>query len=354
MESVINGLVGTRMNKKWIKKKFLLLVSICNTVTYIIIVAFLYYKTKISEVLLCGVLLYLTSLVFEIISSLYLNFQLKSATSDLCNTIDELVKGNCIITDSLEEETMISKIKFKLRRLYLLMEEKQLNLNAQKENLQAIVSDISHQTKNTIMNLKLLNETLSKRNASREKQQELLLATANQLDKLEFFMLSLVKISRLETGIITLKKSTVPILETIATSINSVLSFLEDKNIDLTIDCMDDLSVCHDPRWTSEAIYNILDNAIKYTAPRGRISIQAGSNEMYVIIQIKDTGRGIPECEHASIFKRFYREAAVHDISGLGIGLYLSRKIITMQGGYISLKSQVGKGSNFIIHLPKT
>ena len=92
---------------------------------------------------------------------------------------------------------------------------------------------------------------------------------------------------------------------------------------------------------------------MKYTPPGGSIHVSVQNWEMYLKIDVSDTGRGIPEREQAAIFKRFYREEAVREVDGIGIGLYLAREIITMQGGYIWVTSQVGKGSTFSVFLPR-
>ena len=119
------------------------------------------------------------------------------------------------------------------------------------------------------------------------------------------------------------------------------------------MECPEDLCVSHDSKWTEEAIFNLLDNAVKYTPEGGDIHVTVQDWEMYLEIAVTDTGRGIPESVQATIFKRFYREEAVHDVDGIGIGLYLAREIITMQGGYITVESEVGKGSTFSIFLPQ-
>ena len=95
-----------------------------------------------------------------------------------------------------------------------------------------------------------------------------------------------------------------------------------------------------------------MDNAVKYTQPGGKISVSVEKHEMYAEIKIADNGKGISESNQATIFKRFYREENVHDQPGVGIGLYLSREIISKQGGYIKVNSKVGKGSTFSIMLP--
>ena len=115
-----------------------------------------------------------------------------------------------------------------------------------------------------------------------------------------------------------------------------------------TVNCPEGLTVFHDSRWTSEALFNLLDNAVKYTPAGGSMGVDVQDWEMYLKIDVTDTGRGIPEREQAAIFKRFYREESVHDVDGIGI-----REIITMQGGYITVTSEVGKGSTFSAFLPR-
>ena len=121
----------------------------------------------------------------------------------------------------------------------------------------------------------------------------------------------------------------------------------------VTVDCPADLLVPHDPKWTAEALYNLLENAVKYTPARGTITVKAVPWEASIKIDISDTGRGIPESSHAAIFKRFYREPEVHDIEGIGIGLYLTREIIIKQNGRIKVTSAIGAGTTFTVFLPK-
>ena len=103
---------------------------------------------------------------------------------------------------------------------------------------------------------------------------------------------------------------------------------------------------------TTEALFNLLDNAVKYTPAGGKIDVTVEQWEMYLEIKVTDTGKGISESNQAAIFRRFYREEEVHEQPGVGIGLYLAREIITQQGGYIKVVSESGKGSAFSIMLP--
>lgn len=126
----------------------------------------------------------------------------------------------------------------------------------------------------------------------------------------------------------------------------------ENKQIDVSIECPEDLTVAHDSKWTTEALFNLLDNAVKYTPAGGKIDVTVEQWEMYLEIKVTDTGKGISESNQAAIFRRFYREEEVHEQPGVGIGLYLAREIITQQGGYIKVVSESGKGSAFSIMLP--
>ena len=124
------------------------------------------------------------------------------------------------------------------------------------------------------------------------------------------------------------------------------------KGIELSVDCDEDLMVRHDSKWTEEAVFNVLDNAVKYTESGGSIHVAVKCQEVFAKISVRDTGKGIAPERQAEIFTRFYREPEIHDESGIGIGLYLARKILELQNGYIEVRSQEGEGSEFNLYLP--
>ena len=174
----------------------------------------------------------------------------------------------------------------------------------------------------------------------------------SQTDKLDFLFQALVKTSRLETGVIQLDKKPGRLFDTVAQAMSGIVYAAEKKEIAVSVDCPEDLTVSHDSKWTSEALFNLLDNAVKYTPAGGKIAVSVVLWEMYVEIKVTDTGKGISESNQATIFQRFYREEEVHEQQGVGIGLYLAREIVTRQGGYIKVVSEPGKGSEFSIMLP--
>ena len=295
----------------------------------------LFLVTKNLRVVLYGGLLTVVFLVWGGIFLHYFQKKLTLFTDSLCRTLDDMMDSAARPEMDYEAETLLARISHRLERLYNIMQKDRNTVAKEKADLQSLLSDISHQTKTPIANLKMLNETMLTRPISEEQRREFLQATGSQLDKLDFLIQAMVKTSRLEAGVITLEKKDVLIEETLVSAINGILAPMEKKNIELTVDCPEGLTISHDSRWTSEALFNLLDNAVKYTPAGGSIHVSVQNWEMYWKIDVTDTGRGIPEQEQATIFKRFYREEAVHEVDGIGIGLYLAREIITMQGGYI-------------------
>ena len=324
---------------------FLALLSIM-TVT----AAFLF--TRNPAIVWLGPLFILLVFICATLFVAFLRRKLVLFSDRLCETIDNMLDGASAPPQVYEEENLFYKINHRLVRLYEVMRENQESVAKERADLQELISDISHQVKTPIANLRMVNATLLEQSLTEEKRQEFLQASSGQLEKLDFLMQAMVKTSRLETGVISLDRKTQPIYDTLAAALGGILLNAEKKNIHVSVDCPADIVLAHDRKWTSEALFNILDNAVKYTPTDGGIQISVQSWEFYVKIDITDNGKGIAESRQGMIFKRFYREEEVHDVEGIGIGLYLAREIITMQGGYIRVTSTVGSGSTFSVFLP--
>lgn len=273
-------------------------------------------------------------------------------SDSFCGQMDDMLSGDIMQPkQTIEEESLFYKINYRLGRLYEVMQENKNNIAKERADLQELISDISHQVKTPIANLKMINNTLLENEVPPQKQKEFLTAQASQLDKLDFLMQAMIKTSRLETGVISLDQKQQPVYDTLATALSWILFNAEKKQIDVQVECPEHLDARHDRKWTSEALFNILDNAVKYTPAGGQIRVSVEGWEMYVKINIADTGIGISEQHQGTIFKRFYREDAVHDVEGIGIGLYLAREIVTLQEGYIRVASEIGQGSTFSVFL---
>ena len=313
--------------------------------------AFLF--TRNPAIVWLGLLFILLVFIYVALFVAFLRRKLLLFSDRLCETIDNMLDGALVPPQVYEEENLFYKINHRLVRLYEVMRENRESVAKERADLQELISDISHQVKTPIANLQMVNATLLEQPVTEEKRQEFLLASSGQLEKLDFLMQAMIKTSRLETGVIALDRKVQPIYNTLAAALGGILLNAEKKNIHVNVECPPDILLAHDKKWTSEALFNILDNAVEYTPEGGTIQVSVQSWELYVKIDITDSGKGIVESKQGMIFKRFYREEEVHDVEGIGIGLYLAREIITMQGGYIKVTSAVGRGSTFSVFLPR-
>lgn len=248
-------------------------------------------------------------------------------------------------------DTLWGKCKERIERADQIWQKKERKSRKEKEQIKELIADISHQTKTPIANMKLYLEFLQEEALS-EKGMEFLKCMEGQMEKLDFLLQSMVKMSRLETGVIQIKCGQCSLYETIAAAASEIVPSAAKKEIELYVDCDQKIKVWHDRKWVEEAVFNVLDNAVKYTQQGGHIYVHAACQEIYAKISIRDDGKGIVPERQAEIFTRFYREPEVHEQSGIGIGLYLARQILEMQGGYIEVHSEQGKGSEFCLYLP--
>ena len=223
------------------------------------------------------------------------------------------------------------------------------NITEEKDKIKTLIADISHQTKTPVSNLLLYTELLKEKELLPENR-EYLQAIQTQAEKLSFLIQSLVKLSRLETGIISLHPKEQDIKGMVEDIVDSYRERAEAKDLQLC-DNSGHAMAYFDRKWTSEALGNIVDNAVKYTSS-GRIEIRTKKYELFTAVEVEDTGPGLNENEISEIFGRFYRGEEVQDKEGVGIGLYLSREILSQEGGYIKVTSEKGKGSVFSLFLP--
>lgn len=241
----------------------------------------------------------------------------------------------------------------------------------EKEQIERLIADISHQTKTPLSNILLYTELLKEhvspaRIEEREKHNgqirqavesgevcEIIALLETQAEKLNFLIQSLVKMSRLETGILVLNPRKSSVAELLEEAELQYVNKAREKGLYLNVLSEDtqDVMACFDKKWTLEALGNLIDNAIKYTQTGG-VTVRVKPYGLFVCIEVADTGVGISEEEHAKIFGRFYRSPQVSDQSGVGIGLYLAREILRQQSGYMKLASEEGKGAVFSMYLP--
>lgn len=258
--------------------------------------------------------------------------------------IDKAINGT--FTEENIDESMLSSVEAKLAGYLSASELSAKNVAAEKEKIKELISDISHQTKTPIANILLYTDLLKEQELN---EQARLCAeeTAAQAEKLSFLIITLVKLSRLETGVFALspvKTDLMPMLEKIYRQYQPKA---EEKGLRFTLEPTEAQAV-FDEKWSAEAIGNIVDNAIKYT-DSGFVTISVREYEMFCSVTVSDSGKGIAEEEQGRIFTRFYRSPSVSRNEGIGVGLYLAREIVNGCGGYIKVSSEVNKGTEFSV-----
>ena len=263
--------------------------------------------------------------------------------------VDEALAGT--FTESDYDESELSKLESKWMRFLSASVLNREALEKERQSIQELVSDISHQVKTPIANILLYGEILEER-LEGSKEKELAEHLLKETERLEFLIQSLIKMSRLETNTIQVLpevQSLIPLLEEVVERGEKKQKL---KGIQIEkIGWSDTLLACFDKKWTEEAIYNILDNALKYTEENSKIVIRIVPYEFFVRICIKDEGPGVTEEEAPLLFKRFYRSPRFSEKDGVGLGLYLSREILRKEGGYIKVTSPKEGGTEFSVFL---
>ncbi len=274
----------------------------------------------------------------------------KKTLERLEQMLDDAVNGT--FTESDYDETVLSRIETKWRNFLGASALSRENLEEEKSRVKELVSDISHQTKTPMANIRLYAELLEERLEGSE-DRRILEEIRKQTEKLEFLIQSLTKLSRLETNVVEVKPEYQELSGLLSEAMEDIRPKAEGKEIRLCCSYEGGVSACYDKKWTKEALGNVLDNAVKYSPPGGRVDILVEEYEMYAAVSVKDQGIGIREEDTPRIFKRFYRAEGLHQEEGSGIGLYLTREILKRENGYIKVKSKEGKGAEFILFLQR-
>lgn len=249
------------------------------------------------------------------------------------------------------DESRLSALESRLARYLTASALSERNVREQKDQISALISDISHQTKTPVANLQLYAQLLSEQPLTPQGK-DCSAAISAQAEKLQRLIEVLVKTSRLETGILALHPQPDEITPVVERAAAQYAPKAAEKGFILTLGPHSGSAV-FDPKWTEEAVCNLLDNAVKYTLAGGVITVEVKNYELFSAIQVSDTGPGIPEGEQAKIFGRFYRAPGAYQAEGVGIGLYLTRQIVEKQGGYVKVESAPGKGSTFSLYIPR-
>lgn len=276
----------------------------------------------------------------------------RKRTSQTMDTMERMLREamDGSFSEKRFDESRLSRLETELSHYLNASVVSAGNVAAERDKIKTLISDISHQTKTPIANLLLYSELLEDSALSAE-QRGSVDAIHHQTEKLRFLIDALVKLSRLENGILALSPRIEPLGPILQSVYEQASPKAAENGLALRLESADAVAVC-DPKWTAEALGNLVDNAVKYTRSGG-VTLSIRTYELFARIDISDTGIGIPEEDQAKIFSRFYRAEEARDSDGMGIGLYLAREIIAREGGYIKVTSTPGRGSVFSVFLPR-
>ena len=273
----------------------------------------------------------------------------KRVMRDLERMLDAAMAGTFLEQDF--DESLLSAVESRFAHYLAANAVSAQKLQEEKDKIKTLIADISHQTKTPVANILLYAQLLSEQELSPEGR-DCAAALEGQVEKLRALIEALVKTSRLEAGVLALHPRAGPLGPVLEEAAAQFAPRAAERRIRLVL-APTDISAVFDPKWTGEALCNLLDNAVKYTPAGGRVTVEAASYQLFCRIDVTDTGPGIPEEELSKVFQRFYRSPAAYEAEGVGIGLYLARQIAQGQGGYIKASSRPGQGSRFSLYLPQ-
>ncbi|ABS42620.1 sensor histidine kinase [Clostridium botulinum] len=254
------------------------------------------------------------------------------------------------IRDNAEGE--LSILKNEIYKVTLMLSKQGELLKKEKVQLAKAISDISHQLKTPLTSMMVMADLLSDNNLNEEKRIEFTKNIEMQLDRMQWLLTSLLKISKIDAGTVNFKKDKVVVSTLIEKAIKPLLIPVEIKEQTLNIKGDSSVNFTGDLNWTIEALINIIKNCIEHTQEGGTISISFDENPLFTEIKISDNGNGIPKEDLPYIFKRFYKGKNASEES-IGIGLAMAKSIITSQNGDINVTSRKNEGTCFNIKFYK-
>ena len=262
---------------------------------------------------------------------------------ELAGLVRDVLDDREIEEKAAGEETLYGRIEHMLVRIQRMNRGRQEELTESRSRVQKLITEIAHQMRTPLANggtyLELLEGELSEREDPVADPVPMYLeALRSSQEKLRFLTEEFIRISRLENNIIRIRKEERDIAGTIGDALAQVRPMAEEKGVRISEHLPEGLSCPHDPGWFGEALWNVLDNAVKYSQEGGRIWVEASRGELYLTIRVADEGIGIDEGEEARVFQRFYRGRRTASHEGLGVGLYLAREITARHGGFMEIQ----------------
>lgn len=255
----------------------------------------------------------------------------------IADLAEEMLNERKIQAADSGQETLCGKIEHRLVRVQEMLQGSRDEAGRSRDELQKLISEIAHQMRTPLANLEAYLAFLAEMAEASEEEDFLrsVAAAGESAGKLHFLVESFVRMARLEHHMIQIKKEETDLLKTIGNALGQIQNRAEEKGLEVAVRFPGQAVCAHDANWLGEAVFNILDNAVKYSRTGGRIEVSVLENEMFFKLRVRDFGIGIEAGEECRIFKRFYRGRRVTFQEGFGIGLYLAREIVDRHGGFL-------------------
>lgn len=304
-----------------------------------------------NKMVLGNIIFVVVVIIIYISVNIYFYKKEDKRLNDISNYINNILNNDYSLDIREYDEDTISSLKNYIYKITIKLRNMSEYSQKEKEYLEVALSDISHQLKTPLTSIMVMNELLENKNLEESKRKECNQKSKIQLEKIQWLITSLLKISQIDSGTIKLKKENVNAKELINKTLEPLIIQIEAKDINLVQDIEENLEITCDENWTSEALINIVKNAYEHTEKEGTIKITAKGNPIYSEIKIEDNGSGIKEEDINHIFERFYKGKSNKE--SIGIGLNMSKTIIEKQNGTIEVESTEGTGTCFTIKIFK-
>ena len=300
----------------------------------------------------CAVTVVITSAAFMLFYEVILS-QRRDQVMKLCDDIDRILRSDNIISFDEYKEGELSVLSAEIHKMTIRLREQNAALLTEKRFAKEALEDISHQLRTPLTSVMMILGLMNDSGLTEQERMEYLRDLYELLARMKWLIETMLSLSRIEADAVKFAKNTVSCRELIAQSIETVSVTAELKSVEIRTEINGEPEFIGNLHYTSEAIVNLLKNAIEHTPQGGTVTVTAKGSNIATEITITDTGEGIPEAELPHIFERFYRSSE-YTKNGFGIGLAFAKKVISAQDGSLKAANHKPHGAMFDIHFYKT
>jgi len=298
-----------------------------------------------------GVITFITCVTLLVSYSLFTLYRYKEIEK-LSESLRSICSGEYSLDIRDNKEGELSILKNEIYKVTLMLSKHGEALKKEKENLSDAISDISHQLKTPLTSMMVMTDLLSDSNLKSEKRVVFTKNIQNQLERMEWLLTSLLKLSKIDAGTVKFKKDKISVAEVIERVTKAISIPMDIKEQSIIIEGDTEATFIGDLNWITEAMINIMKNCVEHTGTKGTIWIIVEETPLYTQIKVTDNGSGIDKEDLPYIFKRFYKGKNASEDS-VGIGLAMAKTIIASQGGDLSVTSKKNEGTQFSIKIYK-